>query len=65
MTPSEKESQTVSGTESLHKSNENRDDLISETSSLHLYRNEWDERQLEHFQPTSFSFKDSLPQVSF
>lgn len=64
MTPSEKQSQTVTDAESSHNLNEHRDDLISETSSLHLYHNEWDERQLEHVQPTNFCFKDSLPQVS-
>lgn len=67
MTPSEKESQTISVTESLHKSNENKDckdDLISETSSLQLYHNEWDDRQFELVQPTNFTYKDSVPQVS-
>lgn len=67
MTPSEKESQTVTALESSHNSNENKDykdDVVSETSSLQLYHSEWDERQLEHFEPTTFSFKDSLPQVS-
>lgn len=67
MTPSEKESQTITDLESSHKLNDNKDntdDVISETSSLHLYHNEWDERRLEHVQPTNFSFKDSLPQVS-
>lgn len=65
--PAEKESQTISDFESSHNFNENKDykdDVISETSSLHLYHNEWDERQLEHIQPTNFSFKDSIPQVS-
>lgn len=71
MIPSEKKSQTTSTFESFHKSNElndgndYKDDEISETSSLHLYRNEWDERQLEHVRPTKFSFRDSLPQVNF
>lgn len=66
MTPSEKESQTKSSTEMSHNSvenNDNKDDLTSETSSLHLYHSEWNERQLEQFQPTKFTFRDALPQV--
>ncbi|KAG4070083.1 hypothetical protein HA402_013743 [Bradysia odoriphaga] len=65
MTLSEKESQTKSRTEMSHSTsgnNDYKDDLTSETSSLHLYHNEWDERQLEEVQPTKFNFKDSVPQ---
>lgn len=73
MLPSEKKSQTTSTFESSHKSNANglndgndyKDDIISETSSLHLYRNVWDERQFENVRPTNFGFRDSLPQVNF
>ncbi len=63
MAPSEKECQTKSA-HNPNEHNDYKDDVTSETSSLQLYHNEWEERQLEHVQPTNFSFKDSLPQVN-
>lgn len=68
MASTEKKSQTPSTFESSHNENElyyEKDDAISETSSLHLYHNEWDEGQLGHTESTKFSFKDSIPQVNF
>ncbi|KAJ6645782.1 Facilitated trehalose transporter Tret1 [Pseudolycoriella hygida] len=62
MTPSEKESQTISALDSANKSMDSRDDEISVASSLHLYHNVWNDRQQDHVKPTNFRFKDSLPQ---